>query len=368
MQTPLLLKIRILLAMIIGGCVFGLAGWNIIAAHPFTPLTLTHLPPSGGILAEALLLGILASLITFIVAGRYGGQLAPAGMLVGVAWWALHGHNLGKILIKTPDVAERNALFRQMTGETVLWFIILVIPFALFGLISRSFLRPEKSQKTQENEKNLENNQNEDNDRPVHTISSEIHFYRSVFGNLAAGFQRFRRFITPSHITQTIKSINWTNGISALLLSSVIGGIFLKLFAQSCGVEYEPGGTVIKMALPLNVAQSAFALFFGFLLAAYFTHQLFPQMQLWFILPAPLLIAVLTYFNMGRGGTVAEIAAMAPVLVPAGGRVATILPIQFMSFGLLGVVAGYWWAIRGARNRAYLEMYGEPEKKTDSLF
>ncbi len=360
MQTPLLLKIRILLAVFLGIILFGHAAWGLIAAdNPLAALTLVHYPRAWGVVGSAVIWGCLAAVITFLISGRYAGNLAPLAILAGVTLWAMKAHDMEQLLIKNPQLEVRTALFYSMIWESFIWFCLLFLPFVLFRFLSWCFL-PD----FQENDPDDKQKQG----RPLSAIAHEISYLKRTLTNLHTGIKECQRAFSLDNLDSFHKKVDWKMGLGSLLISSVIGGLLLKVLSQSPSVDIiSITGKAVTLAQPLNVQQIFFAVFISFLLAAYISHRLFPEVSYWFMLPGPLLIAGLTYFRMA-GSSLEPLTNAAPSLILSSSRAATILPVQFMAFGILGIVVGYWWSVRNARNQAYIELHGEPDSDKSSFF
>jgi len=281
-----LLKIRVLAAVLLGIIVMGLWAWPIVA--PAEPFGIVSAPDAAGfmlLMALAAGTGFAGYFITWPY-GTYIGVIAVPG---GMAVWALRSASMADVLAGIANAAQRTDFFRSLPGESFLWLLIAAGGFA-GACLGRCVLAP------------------------------------------AAAAQ-------VNH-TESKQKLNRTaNTVIAVVASSVIAFLAVTLFAQDVKLPDSRVGYVIAQP---STGQIAFAAFAAFGLAAFIVKEFLGAGYIW----AAVSTACVSALGLGlaaRPSVTEYLAGNWPADFFAGCHGA-ILPLQMVSFGVLGAIAGCWLA------------------------
>ncbi|MFA5422964.1 MAG: hypothetical protein WC374_03830 [Phycisphaerae bacterium] len=277
------IKIRILIVFLLGMVVLGVFAWPLVApAEPFGIVSMPGFTPSLIIIVLAIAVGFAGYFVTWPY-GTYMGVIAvPAGTVV----WAVRSGQISNQFISA-DVNQRMEIFHSLQGESFFW--LLVVAAGLVGvLIARLILKPHKHIEV-----------DDAGEKP--------------------------RLSTP------------VNAAVALFASVVISFVIIILLAQNVKLPDARLGNVI--AQPSN-GQIGFAVFTAFAAASFLTKKFLDTS---YIYPAvsSALVSFLGIVVFSRKEITEHITSSWPANFFAN-PIVTILPVQMVSFGVLGAIAGFW--------------------------
>lgn len=280
-----LMRLRIIAAMAVGMLLIGLAAWR--AVKPAGPDGIVTFPALGG----AVILSILALLVGFVsyfLTWPYGEKIAVLAVPVGLAVWSARSSNIATLMQKTADTAQRHQILAQFKWTALLWLVPVAAGFAgvLLGrLLAKGQLSPEK--------------------KPEKHIN--LGDYASI--------------------------------LTALIGSGLIALFCIKIFAQDIQLADVNLGSVIAQP---SSGQIAFAVTASFAVAAFVVSIFLNSSYIWPILVTAAIPALCISFY-AKAETVAYLAENFPAVFFAHPAVA-ILPVQMVSYGTLGAIAGCWLA------------------------
>jgi hypothetical protein len=289
MELSWLMKLRIAIAAAIGVALVGYVAW------PWD----NPPDPYGSILVKAIgmssivtlfVMAFLAGLIAYFAAWPYGKEIGILAVPFGLAVWAIRAGTVGGLMQLNSTVEQRQIIFSTLRWEPFLWLLVVGAGFggvALGRKIRTSAKRQESSEK-----KNL-------------------------------------------------KSSEFFNIVLAFLLSCIIAYVGIRVLAQDIRI-YDNRASVVT-AQPA-VGQVAFAVFISFGLAAFVVKKFLDISYIWPIMAS----AVITAFSIIvylRQESFEYLVERWPAIFFSD-VVIVVLPVQMVTFGVLGSVAGYWMAVR----------------------
>ena len=279
-----LLKLRILAVVLLGMVVIGILAWPIVA--PDEPGGIISMPGSAGavlLMVSALGVGFVAYFITWPSGTQIGVIAVPAGLAV----WAVRSANVAHAMTNMGSAEQRVEFFSSLMPEPFFWLLIVACGFG-GTLLARRVLAPSAG---------------EDADVPRMKPVSK----------------------------------NPMNIAAAILASAVIAFFVVSLLARDIGFSDEQLGHVTAQP---STGQIAFAVFVSFALAAFIVRN-YPGVG--FEWPA-VSTAIVSTFGLAlysRGRIIEYLAVNWPANLFASAHSA-ILPLQMVSFGTLGAIAGFW--------------------------
>jgi hypothetical protein len=227
-------------------------------------------------------LAFVAGFIGYFVSWPYGREIGILAVPSGLAVWAARSGSMAGRIQLSPTAAERMALVTSLKWEPFFWLAIVAAGF--LGVLLARKLSPNKNQAAQEESK------------PV-----------------------------PG---------KYFNIIIALAGSVAIAQFFIKIIAQDVKLS-----SVVSQPA---VGQIIFAVFVSFGCAAFVMKKFLNVSYIWPSIASAFVTAVMA-------GIYAKdipylIQNWPPVFFP--NSVISVLPVQMVTFGAWGSVAGYWMAIR----------------------
>lgn len=298
MELSWLTKLKISAAALVGILLIGLLAWPLV--QPIEP---TAAVSAGTVnFSDALILISLAfviGLVTFFIAKPYGKEIAVIAVPAGLAIWALRTGSIAQMMIIYPTAQLRSRLFKDLMFEPLFWLLLVAAGFA--GTYTASRLICKKT-----------------------TDQSEKPEAKSSPG----------QYLNPA---------------IALVCSIVIIWFGIKLFAQQVTANDHQLGTVIAQPSKLQIA---LAVMLSFGMAAFVAKLFLKTTYIWTILAAAFVTAICINIY-SNPEFLANLASRWPaVFFP--NPILAILPLQMVSFGTLGAIAGYWLAIRYRYWRHYI--------------
>lgn len=282
-----LMRLRILAVIAFGMIAVGLLTWS--ATGQWGPDGIVTFPSFVNSLI--LLFSAFASgFIAYFIAWPYGRQIAPLAVPVGLAVWAARSASIGSLMQKTIDAAGRYQVLNQFKWTAILWLTPVAVGFA--GILLAELLTKGKV------------------DLPSKTINKSTNFG------------------------------DYAGSLTALIGSVLIILFCIKIFAQDIKFSDSRLGSVIAQP---SSGQIAFAVAVSFGIAAFVIKLFLNAGYIWSI-AACVFLPPLCISLYAKADTVAYIADNFPAIFFTHPAVA-ILPLQIVTFGVLGAIGGYWFAI-----------------------
>jgi hypothetical protein len=228
------------------------------------------------------ILAFVAGLIGYFVSWPFGREIGILAVPSGLTIWAVHSGSMAGLIQLNPTADQRMALVTSLKWEPFFW--LAVVAAGYIGVLLGQKLSPNKNQASQEESKS-----------------------------------------GPG---------KYLNAIIALVFSVAIAQFCIRIIAQDVKL-----GSVIGQPA---VGQVVFAVLVSFGCAAFVAKRFLNVSYIWPSIASAFVTAVM----------VSIYARDIPYLVqnwPAAffsNSVISVLPVQMVTFGTLGSVAGYWIAIR----------------------
>lgn len=314
MHTPIRIKLRVGIVLLMSLLVFFLIGWPAVKpAHQAQPLTILFHDSPGQVLLKLTAMVLLTSILALVLAGPHRGHIAAVAVPAGLCVWAVLSQNVDSLLRANAGAADRTSMYYRFALEACIWFMAVllgaVIPRIATGIC------PAPAPDT--------------NTGPAAAKSGKV----GLLKGFALGNPSVRLLL-------------------AFLLSCAVAIVLLKVLARS-GTAWYGQYSQSRVATAPAMKQVVFATAAAFGLAVFGAHQVFNARLACFI-PVPLVLAVLAYLNAARQTTSQPLTDAAASFVPASSAFATILPLQYIAVGSLAVLAGYWFSVRAHRLRQHI--------------
>lgn len=283
------MRLRIAAAGCVGVVLIGILGWPLGA--PSEPLGAVCAGTMG--VGGALVLAALAFLVGFIayfVSWPYGREIGILAVPMGLAVWGLRSGSMGALLAVNASLEERAAVFSGLRWEPLFWLVIAGVGFA--GVLVGEKIRPRA--------------------KATHETSGA-----------------------------KSKADKYLNAAVALIGSVVVGQLCLRIFVQDIGASAGEWGSVVGQPA---VGQIAFGAIVSFGVTGFLVKKFLGVSYIW---PA-MASALVTAFSVSiyaRAEVLERMFRMWPSSFFPNSAL-SILPLQMVSFGVLGSIAGYWMAVR----------------------
>ncbi len=283
------MKLRIAAAVVIGVVLVGIVCWPWQSPpDPFGSLVFKEIGTSGAV--TLLVMAFLAGLISYFASWPYGREIGILAVPSGLCLWSVHAGSTGALMQLNSSLNQRTEILAAMRWESLFWLLVIGCGFA--GVLSGQAI-----------------------------------------------ISRLKK--SPNAEKTDLKPVNLVYVIISVLLSAVIAIFCLKIFAQDVGVQND--NLEIVYAQPA-LAQNIFAVLFSFGIAAFVVKLVFNLNYVWSIISC----AIVTAYSVGvyMNGRILEsfINKFPAIFFP--NPIVSILPVQMVTFGVLGSIAGYWMAIR----------------------
>jgi hypothetical protein len=277
-------KFRVCAVVLLGMIVIGFFAWPIVApADPFGIVSMPDLPGALILMLLALVTGFVGYFITW----PYGEHLAVIAVPSGMAVWSVRSGVLADAFIGTTAAAQRAEVFHSLLPRPFFWLLLAAI--GLVGMfLGRFILSPASGAKI-----------------------------------IPAGPKL--KLSTPA------------NTVIALVASAVTAFIAVTFLAQNIKLTDTQLGQVIAQS---SAGQVGFAVFVAFGLASFISYKFLGVQYFWPAAAAPI-VSFLGLVFYTRDPILEHMAANWPSNFFAS-SLGSILPVQMVSFGILGAVAGFW--------------------------
>ena len=289
MELTWLMRARIAAAMAIGVILIGILAWPIAVPNdPIGPVRAGNVTAAGAIALA--LLALAANLIAYFACWPYGREIAVLATPSGLAVWAIRSGSMAELMQLNPTFSQRQALYATLKLEPIFWLAIIAAGFA--GVILGQKLLPTKNPAESEQE----------------------------------------RKSNPS---------NYLNPLIGLAGSGLIVLFCITILAQDVEMADNTVGMVLGQPA---VGQIVFAILVSFGLAAFVVKRYLNVNYIWPII-AGCFITPFAISIYARANVLEHLAQRwAPIFF--SNAAISILPVQLISLGALGSIAGYWLAVR----------------------
>ncbi|MDO8303943.1 MAG: hypothetical protein Q7T18_11945 [Sedimentisphaerales bacterium] len=290
MELSWLTRIKVAVVLALGVIVWGVGIWHFIAIKdPMGAVTLsgnisvTHIAITIGI---AFVVGFAA----YFIGWPYGREIGILAVPAGLAAWAVRSGDMAELMRTHADVAWRQNLYRSLGWEGIVWFAIAAAGYG--GVMAAAKLIPSSG------------------------VPAEIH-------------------------PPTAKSKTVVRDIFALVAAVMVAAAGISMLAKDVVFNDKTLGVVLGQ--PAN-RQIAFAAMVSFGLAAFVVNRFWEASYIWPAI-ATVIVSCVAMNLAGSGKVPGYMASNWSANFFAQPAYA-ILPIQTISFGIIGSVTGYWLAVR----------------------
>ena len=289
MELSLRTKFRIAAAVAVGVILIGILGRPLASpGEPFGAVRFSNLGVGGAVVLLAL--AFLAGLVGYFVSWPHGREIGILAVPSGLAVWAVRTGDMASQIQMNPGLDQRLALLATTKWEPFFWLLVIATGFA--GVLCGQRIR-------------------------LAPATQEPH---SRAGS-----------VLNSHL----------NAAVAVVASVLIATIALGKLAQDVQMTNGELGSVMSQPA---IGQVVFGVFFAFGLAAFAVKVFLNAGYIWPIFAAAVVVpfAIATY---AKADTVSHLALHWPGPFFSNTALA-VLPIQMVSLGSIGAIAGYWMGIR----------------------
>lgn len=300
MELTWFMRLRIAAAMLVGILLIGIIAWPLVTpAVPRGAITLS----AGDIsLLDAVIcafLALVSGFVAYFAAWPYGSEIAPLAAPAGIAVWAVRSGSMAYLLrinnalTVSETVGKRQDLYAVLKWEPLFWLALVAAGYVGVRLAARFFKATPPP--------------------PEKEIDASDKY--SVFAVL-----------------------------TAILVTVVVAYFAMGVFAQ--GVRMSDSSELRTVVGQPGKAQIAFALIVSFGAAAFVAKKF---LDVNYVFPA-IAACGLGFYSMWVAAKPDVLEHMLQTWPEAffAKSVSAVLPIQLVSFGVIGAVAGYWIAIKYA--------------------
>ncbi len=299
--------------MATGAILIGILGWSIAGpATTFGAVSLSAGSITSGDLIYLVVLAFLAGFIGYFLSWPYGREIGILAAPSGLAVLALRTGSMANLMQLNPTLAQREALFATLKWEPVFWLAIVAAGFV--GVLSGQRILSSSAFHRDESKPDI-------NEGPAPASSD---------ASRGGGREKSNANLKV-----------YLNSIIGLAGSVLIAYFFIGLFAKDVKIFDPELGAVVGQP---EVGQIAFAVIVSFGLAAFMVKTSLNISYIWPIIASALVtaFAITTYI---RQDVLQYLTEHQPGAFFSNAGI-SILPVQMVSFGTLGAIAGYWLAIR----------------------
>jgi len=288
LELPWPIKLRITAVLALGVVVIGIWAWPLAAPpDPIDIVAAYQLTPlkALGLVALSAIVGVLAYLIPW----PYGRQIGPLAVPAGLAVWALRSGPIARLMQRAPDLGLRLGVFMRLRYDSIFWLVMVAAGIAGVWLAA---------------------------------------------------------YIWPSDCKDPADVLKKGRPRSRLLSDSLIGLAFSLAIAYLLVAAFAQGTGVIAASIPTQPAarQIAFAVLVAFWAAGFLTAR-FLRLGPYGPIIASALLPMMAIQLFARPDIIGPVIRQYPATcLPKA--ILAVLPIQMVSFGAIGAIAGYWTAVR----------------------
>ena len=284
------MRLRIAVVAAVGIGLIGIYAWPLIAPEePYGIVSVVSgtISSNDGILL--IVLGFAAGLISYFLAWPYGKQIGILAAPAGLGFLAARSGNMGTLIQLNPAIIQREELYSAICWEPLLWL----------GVVFAGFLGT--------------------------FVASEIIYP-----------------VRPEIIDKFIKRDfgYFVNLLVVIIGSVVITQFFIGILARDYTAINPQGGSAVGQSA---LGQIIFAVFVSFGLAGFLAKNVL-NLDYTGVIISSFMVNPVSIMIYARHNVVSYFAGHWPAVFFPNATL-TILPIQIVSFGAIGAVAGYWIAI-----------------------
>ena len=290
MELSWLTRIKVTAVLVLGIVVWGVVLWHFVSLDdPMGAVTLAgHI--SVAHIAMTIITAVVVGFAAYFIAWPYGREIGILAVPAGLAAWAVRSGDMAELMRTHADVVQRQNLYRALGWEGIVWFAIAGVGYC--GVMLAAKLIPSGG-------------------APV-----EIH--------------------PPAE-----KSNGVVQGIFALAAAAAIAAAGITMLARD--VAFNDKTVITVLGQPTN-RQIAFAAIVSFGLAAFVVKQVWNASYVWSAI-ATVIVSCGAMSLAAKKEVLNYMADNWPSnFFPQPAY--AILPIQIISFGIIGAVIGYWLAVR----------------------
>ena len=303
MELSIFTKVRIALVVAVGVILLGYVGWPMLKpAAPLDAVVFFTANIDAAKLLLTIILAFIAGLAGGFIARPYTRQIGIIAAPAGLAAVSMRSGDMATLLKANATVELRHSVYTALSWEGVLWLAVVASGF--FGAIIANIIWPGKSDKLIEND-------------------VLVPFYRD-------------------------KKTFYMNVATSIATTVFLSHFIIKAIARDVIVNNQIASVVSQ---PANL-QILFAVFVGFLACGFVSKYLLSSSYLWPAIASAIVCAV-EMILAGRADSLNSLSQNWPIGFYFSGTSA-VLPIQYIAFGTLGSVVGYWLAIRYAWWRKFV--------------
>jgi hypothetical protein len=306
-----LMRLRIAAAMGAGALLIGILCWPSAApAEPFGVVAAGNL--DGGGIVRLLILSLLSGFLGYFLSWPFGKQIAVLAAPTGLAVWSIRSGSMANLMQANSTVDVRMAIFEKLRWESFFWLVVVLAGFA--GVYLANQIRGIRLRRDFGGQAPAQR------DKGTKTVGK---------GGFEAEIKRLK---------QGIRNVNI---LTAVLGSALIAVIIILQLAQGERFYDERLGYLTGQP---DKGQIIFGVIGGFAGAGFVAKKFLGVGYFGSILAAPV-ITIFVSISYANQAAVEHLTADWPAVFFANSLVC-ILPIQMVSFGTLGAIAGYWMAVR----------------------
>jgi hypothetical protein len=291
MELSWLTRIKITAVLAVGVVIWGIVLWNYVApGDPMGAVTLIGGRVSMFHLGIITLTAFGAGFFAYFVGWPYGREIGILAVPAGLAAWAARSSNMGELMQTHATVAERYSMYKTMEWDGFVWLAIAAAGYA--GTVLASAAVPSSG-------------------------------------------------VLPEFKPPKLKPQLDVRLAVVLAVAIAVGAYGMGVFAKD--ISFPDKRFVSVLGQPSN-GQIAFAAVVSFGLAAFIVKRFWDASYIW---PA-ISTAMVSFVSMNlciRGDKLSYMASNWPALFFTK-AIYAVLPIQIVSFGILGSITGHWLAVR----------------------
>lgn len=296
MELTFSMKIRIAAVCAVGILIIGFGGFGLV--RPETPLDAINLFSGDFSIFDVIscvALAFVTGIVAYLVAYPYGKQIGPLASAAGLATWTFRSGSMASLLQTNNTLEMRQQIYSRTPYESIVWVVVVCAGFA---------------------------------------------------GTLAASkLFKLKEAQTPDILNPKDGKNQGINMAIAMVLTVVIAQFAIGIFAQDVRLFDSKLTSVIGQ--PGN-GQIAFAVILSFAIAAFIVKYF---LSVSYIYPAiSSILLVIWTLTAHVTPTLDYMTEFWPANIFPKAACA-ILPLQIVSFGVIGSMAGYWFAIQIAYSR-----------------
>ena len=289
MELSWLMKLRITAAAVIGVVLIGIVSWpSQSPPDPYGSLLLKEIGTNTAV--TLLVMAFLAGFISYYAAWPYGREIGILAVPFGLTIWAVRAGTLGGLFQQNPGIIQRQEILSNVKWEPIFWLLVFAVGFAgvlLAQRIGENF-KKSKSRKKQE--------------------------------------------YSPGKFASSIVSV---------FISGVIVVFCLRVFAKGVGVVNTDKELIAVQPI---MGQIIFAVLMSFGIAAFVVKTFLKTNYLWPMF-ACIIVTIYSVNGYMQPSVLESFMNNWPAIFFPDETV-TILPVQIVTFGVIGSVIGYWMAVR----------------------